>query len=103
MKNGNVSKTDTIGVFTVLIFNFIFQKNGMKNGARNEVKNDRKTSIFQKWTLGMLMVRIFGQFSFHFPIQFLIENESKNESKSPIFIPFLSAIFLIGFHSPIQI
>jgi len=57
----------------------------------------------------MFTVRIFGQFSFHFPIQFLIENESKNESKiglfmkSPIFVPFLSAIFLIGFHSPIQI
>jgi len=28
-------------------------------------------------TIGMLTVRIFGQFSFDFPIQFLIENESK--------------------------
>jgi len=53
--------------------------------------------------IGMLMVRIFSQFLFHFPIQFLIKNESKNESKIGLFIPFLSAIFLIGFHSPIQI
>ena len=41
------------------------------------------------WTeraLGMLTVRIFSQFSFHFPIQFLIENESKNESKIGLFM-----------------
>jgi len=36
--------------------------------------------------LGMLMVRIFGQFSLHFPIQFLIENESKIESKIGLFM-----------------
>ena len=34
----------------------------------------------------MLTVRIFGQFSLHFPIQFLIENESKNESKIGLFM-----------------
>jgi len=34
----------------------------------------------------MLTVRIFSQFSFHFPIQFLIENESKNESKIGLFM-----------------
>ena len=38
-------------------------------------------SIVNKKPLGMLTVRIFGQFSFQFSFQFSIENESKIKSK----------------------
>ena len=46
--------------------------------------NDERTKVRE--AIGMLTVRIFGQFSFHFPIQFLIENELKNESKIGLFM-----------------
>jgi len=68
-------------------------------GSEHEViilSDHKNLTYFQKaqklnhrqaqWALGMLTVRIFSQFSLHFPIQFLIENESKIESKIGLFM-----------------
>ena len=57
----------------------------MKNGARNEVKNDRKTSIFQKWTLCLFLTHF--HFSSIFRLLFF---------KLPKSISALSVLFVVA-------
>jgi len=65
---------------------FIANSNNLAYNTLSFYKYWNQKLCKTKLTIGMLTVRIFSQFSFHFPIQFLIKNESKNESKIGLFM-----------------